>query len=155
MGKNHIKTWTFDGTTQHTIRVNEVTETSAKITVSSDPIEVTLNIGESKEVDINNDGTNDIKVTLDSITSGKASFTLTKLAGAAIVEQEEQEEAESSECGNDQCEAGENYINCPSDCEAPTPDEEPKASLTWLWILIGIIIVAIVGYTTSRKKQKK
>ena len=45
-----------------------------------------------KQIDINADGVNDLEIKLISITNGKASFSITKLAGAEVLSLEELEE---------------------------------------------------------------
>jgi len=55
---------------EHKLEIQEVNENSITIKISSDPIFLVLNVSESKEVDINEDGTNDLKLTLESIEDG-------------------------------------------------------------------------------------
>ncbi|MBU0959288.1 MAG: VCBS repeat-containing protein, partial [Nanoarchaeota archaeon] len=87
-----IKTFSFQGQVTHKITATEVTATSIKLIIESEPIILILNVGETKQIDINNDGLNDFEIKLISILSGKAKFSLTKLDGAYIVAQEEIEE---------------------------------------------------------------
>mgnify|MGYP001561337449 CR=1 FL=1 len=51
-----VKSFTLDGTVKHEIEFKTVTSTSVTIIIRSEPQELTLNIGESKEVDLNGDG---------------------------------------------------------------------------------------------------
>ena len=87
-----IKTFSFQGEVTHKITATEVTTNSIKLLIESDPIILILNIGETKQVDINEDNIYDFEIKLLSIISGKAKFTLTKLEGADIVASEELEE---------------------------------------------------------------
>ncbi len=60
-------------------------------------------------------------------------------------------------------EYGENYYNCPSDCEEELEQEEEEVyeeeeeapSKAWIWILIILIILAVLGYLYYTKFYKK
>ncbi len=56
---------------KHKIEIEEVNENSVTIKISSDPIFVVLNASETREVDIDDDGINDLKVSLESIKEGE------------------------------------------------------------------------------------
>ncbi len=136
------KTFTFDGIETHTLEFVTVTETSVTLRISSTPQEFTLSVGGSQDVDINDDGKVDVKVTLTIIDALRASVTLDKLAGAAMIG------------------------------EAPTPGEEPGApttadrapgagiaperagSATAIIIIIVIVIVIVGGYLLWSKGKK-
>jgi len=131
-----ISTFTLDGTTIHTIKIKTVDEVAGTVTIeiSSDPITITLKIGETKEVDVDGDGTNDISLTLNKITSGVADITTKKLT--PLPTEKPTEEVAPTEK--------------PAEEITPTPE---AASKTWLWILIIVIIVVIgVGYWFMKKK---
>ncbi len=89
MGQGDIKTFSFNGNTTHKITASEITATSVKLIIESEPIILILNVGETKQVDINNDNVSDIGIKLLSITNGQSSFSITKLLGADIAGQEE------------------------------------------------------------------
>jgi hypothetical protein len=126
-----IKTFTLDGVTEHTISVIEVTASTVTLEIASDPIIVTLNIGQTKEVDIDGDGVNDISVTLNSITNSVADIT-TKLLALAEV----------TPAGEEVTPAGEEV----------TPEGE--ISRTGLWItIIVIVIILVIGYLIIRKRK--
>jgi hypothetical protein len=84
-----IKTFSFNNNVTHKIIITELTTTSAKFIIESEPIILILSVGETKPIDINKDDINDIEIRLISIISGKAIFSLTKLTGADIVAKEE------------------------------------------------------------------
>jgi hypothetical protein len=56
----------------HTITLNEVLESSVNITISSEPINFLLGVNENKEIDLDNDGVNDLNVSLVSISNNNA-----------------------------------------------------------------------------------
>ncbi|MFH1332370.1 MAG: hypothetical protein ABIH63_03760 [archaeon] len=142
-----IKTFTFDGSTEHSITFKEVTATSVTLEISSTPITVTLVIGEAKNVDINADGVNDLAVKLNRITSGKADVTITKVKeGADLVIEQETTPPPEKETPTEETPPPE------------TPEEEttPEApSRAWLWILIIVILAtAATGYWYTQKKKQ-
>ncbi len=63
----------------HSILLDTIDENSTLITISSDPQQVLINVGETKQIDINNDGEFDIKVTLNNIENGVGDYTITKI----------------------------------------------------------------------------
>lgn len=63
----------------HLIEVEEVTDNSVTLTIYSEPKKITLNIGQSKEIDIDNDGLNDLYVKLVRISNGKPIFEIKSL----------------------------------------------------------------------------
>jgi hypothetical protein len=131
-----ISTFTLDGTTVHTIKIKTVDEIAGTVTIviESDPIEITLKIGETKEVDIDADGTNDISVMLNSIVKGQAGITTKRLTPLP------EKEVPTEEVPTEK----------PAE-EIPTVPE--VASKTWLWILIIVIVVVIgVGYWFMKRK---
>ena len=158
--QGRTKTFTFDGSTRHTLKFDEVTEGGATITIASiNPQTITLKTGDSKEVDMNGDGGNDVSVILESIISGRATIMIKELSGSAKIVEELREEASKEACGNSICESGEDYTNCPTDCTAPTIGEPPvvpvkERGTTWLWILLLVIVVALVLYLVMRKRKK-
>jgi len=89
--QGEIKTFSFNGQTTHKFTVSEVTETTVKLIIESEPIILVLSVGETKQVDINQDDINDLEIKLVSIIRGKANFLLEKLEGADIVAKEELE----------------------------------------------------------------
>jgi hypothetical protein len=64
----------------HSIKVNSVSDNSVEITVSSNPITVSLSIGEEKKFDINGDGNYELSVILNSIDNGNPQFTIRKIS---------------------------------------------------------------------------
>lgn len=80
----------------HHVQFVEVTATTATINVSSETQQATLEIGETKNFDVNADDNYDLSVKLNSIniTSSKADFTVMVASGEVIVELDETEENE-------------------------------------------------------------
>ncbi len=124
MAKDSTLTFTID-TVAHSVKVKEVGKDYVVLEISSDPMEVTVKVDESKEVDLDNDGVNDLEITLDGISYGKGDLTFKRIERVAEEEVPEEEE------------------------EVVTPEEEipiaPSRLGLWITILV-IIIVVVVGY---------
>jgi hypothetical protein len=142
--QGRIKSFSFDGSTKHTITFDEVTPTTVTVTIASTPMTVRLSLGETKEVDINLDGVSDMSVTLNSVKNGVADIEVNRVeAGAQVVEREERAAAGDTQKVD------------------PTPDNEPGRELAepssgsnaGLWVTILVILAAVViGYFIYNKK---
>lgn len=84
-----ILTISFDGKTEHTVVLKEVTVDSVTLIISSTPQTITLKVGDTKNIDLNEDGETDFAITLNAITDGKAGMDFKKLNGAEEVAKEE------------------------------------------------------------------
>lgn len=73
------KTFTLDGATQHSLTFLQVNTQEVTLRFESKPVDVTLKVGETKEVDLDGDGTNDVTVTLSSIKDEQASVVVKSL----------------------------------------------------------------------------
>ncbi len=128
VGDNVILTWMSEN---HTITLMELTQDSAKVQVASTPTNITLAVGETKNVDINGDGINDISIYLSKIELGKAYFTLDKLTQGTTTEPTAPTE---------------NGTTTPT-----TPINEnggsslPPTSSEMSPLIVGIIVLAIIG----------
>ena len=146
--KGNTKSFTFGGAS-HTITVTDVSETSATITIESSPVVVSLNIGETKQVDINNDGTPDLELTLNKISQSKADITMKKLAEGAskVVEEEKAAEAAAEEEMPGEGEVTEEE-------ETPVVEESKGLSTGVIATIIAVIvIIGIVAYVLIRRRS--
>lgn len=136
--QGRVKSFSFDGVTKHTITFNEITADGATLVIASDPITVKLNAGQSKSVDVNADGADDMKVQLNGVDNGVADVTVTKLeAGAAKVRAEEEKARDTEAGGGEEREV--------------TP--VGGRNLAWLWwTLIVIVAIVAIGYYVNKRK---
>ena len=126
--------------TSHTATVTNVGTTSASIKIESDPITLSLDVGETKKIDFEQDNVYDMALTLISIVSGKANIEF------KAVTESYTGEAVPVEGG-----------------EEVTEEEEPiitttEPSMAWLWWTIGVIIVIVIIaliYSATKKKPKR
>ena len=127
------------GNIAHYVGVTSLTATQATIQISSNPVNVNLAIGQDAKVDVNDDGTYDVYVKLNSIASNKANVLIQKISetiptGAGAV----------STTGEQITTGG---------TPTPPPAKTPT-NLTWVWVVIAIIIVVAIIAGISIKKKK-
>ncbi len=68
----------------HEVLIDEIKDDQITVIVKSDPITAVVKVGEAKSFDVDKDGTNDIEVKLDAITSsGRADITFTRVSTPA------------------------------------------------------------------------
>ncbi|MBS3117726.1 hypothetical protein J4430_02500 [Candidatus Woesearchaeota archaeon] len=138
------RTFSFDGQTTHKMTVTSVTSDEVVVRIESDPIEVSLMVGESKRVDINGDGVDDLEVTLDSIENGVANITTKKLEeGAKVVVEEERKAAEEA------------AMEEPSTGETPTttPPSAGGSNTALIVTILVILALLVVAYFVFIKKK--
>jgi len=120
-------------TEDHSITITAIDEDAGTVTlmIASTAQEVTVAIGEQKDVDLDGDGVNDLGITLRGITEGMADLYFTKLGVWVSTEE----------------------------VSVPTEElvEERAWSPTMIYILAGILVVilAVVGYIFFRERGKR
>ncbi|MAG47636.1 hypothetical protein CL617_03445 [archaeon] len=117
------------GSNSHMAEVLSVGTTSVTLEIRSHPQEITLDIGESKTVDTDDNEEMDLEVTLNAITNGKADLTFRNL----LVEPEV-EATTTTIAGT----AG-----------GVTGDEGGIPA--WLWVVIIIVIIIIIVVMKKKK----
>jgi hypothetical protein len=78
VGESDVITFDLDEE-EHGMFINFVGDGSVELTISSEPINLSLNINEIKEVDLNSDGVFDLKIKLVSIVEEKAVIAFQKI----------------------------------------------------------------------------
>ena len=119
----------------HYIGVKSITLTSAIIEIASDPIEITLDIGEDAKADVNDDGVYDIYVILNNIVNGKAEVTIKKIS--------------------EEVAQGEEAVITTGEITTPqkeTPAESMK-SKTWILVVVIVLVLIIIGAGYKIKKK--
>ncbi len=138
-------TISLDSKTSHTVKFKKVTSSSVTLVIESDPVEVTLSVGESKQLDLDGDGSNELEVTLESISGGAAKVVMKKIAQTAV---EKVAPAPSETTPSE---------TTPSETTPTTGGEAVKkesSSLTWLWVLIIVVIIVAIVVVIIKKKKK-
>ena len=135
--QGRIVSFTLDGQNVHKMTFKEVTASKVTLVLESEPVEVTLEIGETKSVDIDRDGTDDVELKLESIKNGVAQVTTKKLAAPT-----------SDTTTTTLARAVTTTTPVPVQ-----PVAEEKASLAWLWILVVIVVIIVIVVIAKRKKR--
>ncbi len=113
---------------EHTAELEEVEDDSVTIQISSDPIIVDLDVGETKQFDTDNNGYLDLEITLNSITDGIADLTFKELEEEIIEEEPEEEPEETTEEPEETTEEPEETTEEPEETtEEPEEPEENQA----------------------------
>ena len=132
--QGETETFTLDGSSVHTITFLTVGATSATLRFESEPVDVTLSVGETKSVDVDGDGVEDIEVTLNSIKDGKADVSIENLDATVEVESDTEESVPGAEVLEDGSSTG--------------------GSALWITLLV-IAVVLVVGYLLVKKSSGK
>jgi len=128
----------------HKFFLKDTTSTSATIVIESDPITLVLNVGETKTVDTDANGMDDLSVTLERITySGGAKVTMEE-----IDEVEKAEEVVAEE-------VVEEKITEPVAEGRKKIDGYDRNSVIGMTIVIVLALFGAVYYTYVYKKDKK
>ncbi len=121
----------------HTVTVESMTAEEVVLTITSDPMEVTIKTGETGSYDLNGDGVDDLAITYHKEfvkTYADLTFALTEEPAAEPIEDVEE---------------------APSEFEGETGAEEyvsPKGGLTIT--LAVIVIILIIGFALIKGKKK-
>jgi len=121
----------------HKVEVESASETSVSLIISSTPIDVTIPVGESKSIDLNNDGVDDMEITYHQYFSKKYADLTFKLTS------EPTEKAP--------------VVDSNEDVTPPTqePIEEYTSPISGLTVTLAvIIIILIIGYALIKGKKK-
>lgn len=120
----------------HSITFDDVNYIDGQITITimSDPIVLVMDVGDTKTVDMDDDGVDDLEVTLNSIDSnGKVNMNIRDLVG------------EATAGGGEEGTTG---------GEEETTGEISEGGMSWIWwLVIVIVIVAIIALVLPKKRK--
>ncbi len=123
----------------HHVTVTQVTGSGVTIEVASTPQTANMQSGDERKFDVNNDGTYDLNVKLNSVTNNVASVTVKAISEKVTAE------AKAAEAQKENTAA--QAVNNPT---TPT-----TSSNKTMWIIVGIIVVlAIIGIVYYVRKKK-
>lgn len=75
---NQVLYFTLDGE-EHSVTVKEITADYVVVTIASDPVDVTVNRGETIQHDVDGNGTNDLEIAYIGQSEGKAILTFAEV----------------------------------------------------------------------------
>ena len=100
------------------------------VTISTDPVTLTLNVGDIENVDLDGDGIDDLKVTLNSINeNGQVNMNIQDIISAPVVEE-------------------------PTSGGEAVPGVSGKGGSSWIWWVIIIIVIVVIVALVIPKKRK-
>ena len=124
----------------HSVKITSITANKVMITVSSDPINLELGLGETKKVDLDGDKIYDLSLTFNGVVTERADISVKQISEAVPAGQE-------GSVSNGETPGAE---------EDTTADEETsKIKSAYLWVILVILIVGvIVGIVWYYVKKK-
>lgn len=104
------------GSSTHTVSVSSATDARATLTISSDPITLTIDKAETQDLDTDSDGIKDLRITYNGLVNGSPSFTFVALASevAYVAPSGQGLSPVTGKLENITAVAGGNYIKSPS-----------------------------------------
>jgi len=126
----------------HYVGVKSVSLTSADIEIASNPIQATLNVGETKKFDLNADGTYDLAVTLNSIISGDANMTIGSI---------NEKIATGSGTPQSNVTQGTNA----GTTTTPAGVKSVGNSNTWVWWIVGVVVIVLILFFVLKANKKR
>ena len=114
----------------HHVGIKELTPSSATIEVASDPIEISLDVGEDIKIDVDQDGFYDLYIKLNSIEGSKADLTINYLSEEVLVGEDKVEEDEG---------------------DVSVSKEEKKEPKNFVFIIL--IILVIIAFILFKKRN--
>ncbi|MBS3136075.1 hypothetical protein J4401_03875 [Candidatus Woesearchaeota archaeon] len=130
------------GISEHFVTLLDFTETSATFLVQSSPQEVTLNVGETKAIDLNSDKIADISITLNSINPTKGNVRIT-IAPLSAKSEAPSKETEPEKAGQKQ--GGKGF---------GIPFLSGNIDYPWLIGLVGTALFLLFAIVYSFKKKR-
>ena len=130
-----VKTSSMTVDDSHSIMFDDVDYIGKKVTITirSDPVTLSLNVGDVETVDIDGDGVDDLEITLNSIDSnGKANLNVEGLGASAPGVDQEVTGGEEGTTGEEDTSSG---------------------GMAWYWwLIILIVIVVIVAFVLPKRR---
>jgi hypothetical protein len=122
----------------HKVEVSSASKTSVTLKITSTPMDVTIDAGESEEVDVNGDGVSDIKITYHKLFANSYADLTFELISEPV-KTKKSDESPSPDAGKT--------------TTKPTKDvASPSSGLTIT--LAVIVIILIIGYALIKGKKK-
>jgi hypothetical protein len=136
MGANERAKVSVSGTT-HYVGVKNINDNTVVIEVTSNPVQIELNVGEDAKIDVDDDGYYDLYVKVNSIASSKADVMISYVH-------------EQKEPGTGAVKTGGEII---SGGEEESGQQPASAGWNWKWIIvIAVVVIALIIWLVSRKK---
>lgn len=133
----------------HSAIIKEITSNSVTLEITSNPIEVTLSSGQTKDVNIDQEGAEDLRITLEGIIGGAADLIFRRISVDLPEDGEEPECTADTDCSAEEvCSEG----------VCVEEDEEEGVELKIFLIVLIVLIIAVLFtilliYLGKKRKQ--
>ncbi|HVY01834.1 MAG TPA: S8 family serine peptidase [Candidatus Nanoarchaeia archaeon] len=149
LGKQEIVQFVlFDlKSSKHTLTVNSIGKDYVNITIRSDPIKLTLGIGQSIKLNLTSAEFYDLYVKLENIVNGKAEITIQTINEPRLNTKEPERNVDDF-----------NFTTMNQTQNEIPLGEENKSNNMWFYLLILVIFVvltAIITHILDRRKRKR
>ena len=126
----------------HVLKVDNVSSSSVTITVSSDPITLEVNLGETEKLDVDSDGYYDLSIYLKEIKLSMANLVITSInekisegeGPVTTIDEEGAVQGEESDAGDVQI--------------------SEKAGGEWIYYVVGIVLLIVLVVIFVKKSKK-
>jgi uncharacterized membrane protein len=147
LAKGEVADFTINGE-EHTIEVTETTDTNILITINSDPVILNMGVGDTKKVDVDNDGYYDMLVIFAGFVGDKADITYEEIneevpEGAGPVETEITDDTTSDTTEE---EAGESFFGSFFSSLGSIFTGAGSSIMDYKYQILGIIIIILIIY---------
>ena len=126
---------------EHKVELISLSSSSVLLRISSDPIEVTVNLGETEEVDIDGDGINDMSIYLRDISLGVADLSFKQIS-EPTTEPEETNGTETTDVNGTET----------TETTEITPTEKSNLGMYVVVVLIAIFAGIAIWYFFFRNR---
>jgi len=113
------------GDEEHTIKVEELTDDTVTLLISSEPFTLEMKTEETKEVDVNADGTNDLEIYFHKVHQKSADLVF-KAISTPVVEEEPE------------------VVQPPAETVTSSQTETKKSEYGWIMTLLALVLVAAI-----------
>lgn len=121
---------------EHEIKVEELEDESVSLLISSEPFTVTIGVNETKEIDVNADGVNDLEIYLHKIHQKAADLVFKEIMTPVLSNNDVMESP---------VDTVEDVVTAP----------ETEKGLGWIWTLLILIIVILLLMAVVHKISGK
>jgi hypothetical protein len=135
--------WFNHNEEKHLITINDMNENSVDITVQSEPQKFNIKVGESVNVDLNDDGVYDVEITYVEYLR-----TLASIKVRAISEEYKDSKVESDTKADSEAIVKDDG---PGMIDERTVEEETKSNNWIRWIVAVVLIFVVVSFVLNRK----
>ena len=119
----------------HTLKISQLSGDSVTLRIESSPIIITLKTGETKKLDINDDGALDLMIKVEKIADGKVDLFIKKISEKELTLEEKQQQQLAK--------------------EQEEQKQEKKERSLWPLISVALIIILIIVYSVFLQKRKR